>query len=98
MIFNISAIFYGIFQSLILDKENKQRIKKLFVYYLIVIILFLVSVPVINQIREKAYYVDNYIKIDKAEVFGKSINEKKTLKKERQNNEKKLINFQNIKF
>ena len=98
MIFNISAIFYGIFQSLILDKENKQRIKKLFVYYLIVIILFLVSVPVINQIREKVYYVDDYIKIEKAEVFGQSANEKKHIKKDRQNNEKEINKFSDHKF
>lgn len=96
MIFNISAIFYAIFK-IFFDSDNINKIKKLLIHYLIIVILFLASIPIINQIREKAYFLDEKILEEKTEVFGKVINEDLNLYENFNNNEiflkkKKLSN------
>ena len=75
MIFNVSAIFYGIFKSLTLDNPNIKKIKKLIFNYLIIIMLFITSVIIIDNMRSKAYFTDKKILIEKSEIFGKATNE-----------------------
>jgi hypothetical protein len=65
MIFNVSSIFYGLFKSLKFNEDYKKKIIKFFFYYILILILFLTSIPIINEIRNQVYYQAEKIEIDK---------------------------------
>ena len=60
-IFNISAIFFGIYKS-IEKKVNliKNNFKRLFIFYLFASIIFLLSVIFINEFRQKFFYTEKF--------------------------------------
>lgn len=73
MIFNVSSIFYGLFKSFHLVGDYKKKIIKLSFYYIIILILFLTSIPIINEIRNQLYFQQEKIESEKKETSENKI-------------------------
>lgn len=73
MIFNVSSIFFGLFKSFYLVEDYKKKIKKLTIYYIVILLLFLTSIPIINEVRNQLYFQQEKIEIEKKKVFESKI-------------------------
>ena len=65
MIFNVTSIFYGLFKSFNFNREYKRKMIKFSFYYILILILFFTSIPIINEIRNQLYFQQEKIEIDK---------------------------------
>ena len=56
MIFNISSIFFGIYKSLSSINLNKKEFIKMFLYYILTLIIFILLVSSVNKVRDTFYF------------------------------------------